>query len=159
MRHPASNERNSARCGDSNIAYAYGPIRSKVHAIARGVASRVARPITPRTYTGTALARYTRRSAAHGASDAQGRKLDLVILPEPYDIRIDSPDFVSSYVNYYVCNGGVIAAQFGDEEADSEAAAILGALYPGREIVTLNIDTVGEVGGGIHCATHEQPKV
>lgn len=94
-----------------------------------------------------------------GATDAEGRKLDLVILPEPLDIRVDSPDFVSSYVNYYVCNGAVIAAEFGDEAADAQAAASLADLYPGREIVTLNIDAVGEVGGGIHCATREQPKV
>lgn len=93
------------------------------------------------------------------ATDAEGRKLDLVILPEPYDIRVDSPDFVSSYVNYYVCNGAVIAAEFGDEAADEEAAEILAELYPGREIVMLNIDPVGEVGGGMHCTTHEQPKV
>jgi agmatine deiminase len=93
------------------------------------------------------------------APDATGRKLDLVILPEPYDIRVDSPDFVSSYVNYYVCNGAVIAAEFGDKAADAEAAEILADLYPGREVVMLNIDAVGEVGGGIHCATHEQPKV
>jgi agmatine deiminase len=93
------------------------------------------------------------------ATDANGDTLDLVLLPEPYDIRIDSPDFVSSYVNYYVCNGAVIAAEFGDKAADAEAAEILADLYPGREIVMLNIDTVGEVGGGIHCATHEQPKV
>jgi agmatine deiminase len=93
------------------------------------------------------------------ATDAQGRKLDLVILPEPYDIRVDSPHFVASYVNYYVCNGGVIAAGFGDKAADAEAVAILACLYPGREIVMLNTDALGEVGGGIHCATHEQPKV
>ena len=93
------------------------------------------------------------------ATDADGRKLDLVILPEPFDIRVDSPDFVSSYVNYYVCNGAVIAAEFGDKATDTKAAAILAKLYPGREIITLNIDAVGEVGGGIHCATHEQPKV
>ncbi|WP_181151657.1 MULTISPECIES: agmatine deiminase family protein [Brucella] len=93
------------------------------------------------------------------ATDAEGRKLDMVILPEPYDIRSSNSDFVSSYVNYYVCNGAVIAAEFGDRKADERAAAILGKLYPGREIVTLNIDPVGEVGGGIHCATHEQPKV
>jgi agmatine deiminase len=93
------------------------------------------------------------------ATDAEGRKLDLVILPEPWDIRVDSPDFVASYVNYYVCNGAVIAAEFGDKAADAEAAGILADLYPGREIVMLNIDPVGEVGGGIHCATHEQPKV
>lgn len=93
------------------------------------------------------------------ATDATGRKLELVILPEAFDTRVDSPDFVASYVNYYVCNGAVIAAEFGDKEADEEAAAILADLYPGREIVTLNVDAVGEVGGGIHCATHEQPKV
>lgn len=93
------------------------------------------------------------------ATDARGRRLEMVVLPEPYDIRVDSPDFVSSYVNYYVCNGGVIAAQFGDRDADREAARILRKLYPGREVVMLNIDAVGEVGGGIHCATHEQPKV
>lgn len=94
-----------------------------------------------------------------GATDAVGRKLELVVLPEAYDTRVDSPDFVASYVNYYVCNGAVIAAEFGDSEADAEAAATLANLYPGREIVLLNVDAVGEVGGGIHCATHEQPKV
>lgn len=93
------------------------------------------------------------------ATDAKGRRLELVILPEPDAIRVDSADFVASYVNYYVCNGAVIAAEFGDKAADAEAAAILADLYPGREIVTLNIDRLGEVGGGIHCATHEQPKV
>lgn len=93
------------------------------------------------------------------ATDAHDRKLDLVTLPEPYDVRVDSPDFVASYVNYYVCNGAVIAAEFGDGDADAKAAEILAGLYPGREVVLLNIDPVGEVGGGIHCATHEQPKV
>ena len=62
-------------------------------------------------------------------------------------------------MNYYVCNGAVIASEFGDKPADEEAHAILSDLYPGREIVMLNTDPVGEVGGGIHCATHEQPKV
>lgn len=92
------------------------------------------------------------------ATDAEGRKLDLVLLPEPTDIRVDTDDFVSSYVNYYVCNGAVIAAEFGDEQADRKAKATLAELYPGREIVMLDIDNVGEVGGGIHCTTHEQPK-
>jgi agmatine deiminase len=93
------------------------------------------------------------------ATDATGRSLEIVVLPEAYDTRVDSPDFVASYVNYYVCNGAVIAAEFGDEAADAKAAEILADLYPGREIVMLNTDALGEVGGGIHCATHEQPKV
>lgn len=91
------------------------------------------------------------------ARDAQGRRLDIVVIPEPVDIRSRSRSFVSSYVNYYVCNGAVIGAEFGDDRADGEAAAILARLYPGREIVSLNVDPLGEAGGGIHCATQQQP--
>lgn len=93
------------------------------------------------------------------ATDAAGRKLDIVALPEPYDNRATADDLVASYVNYYVCNGAVICAEFGDKAADSEAVATLADLYPGRQIVALNVDDLGELGGGIHCATHEQPKV
>ncbi len=90
---------------------------------------------------------------------SNGEGLELIIVPEPNTVRVKSADFVNSYVNYYVCNGAVIAAEFGDKETDAEAKATLSLLYPGREIVMLNIDPIGEVGGGIHCATHEQPKV
>ena len=66
-------------------------------------------------------------------------------------------DFVASYANYYVCNGGVVAAQFGDRDTDAAAVDALGRHYPGREIVTLNTDPLGEIGGGIHCATQQMP--
>jgi agmatine deiminase len=92
------------------------------------------------------------------ATDAQGNKLDLVVVPEPVDIRSKSDEFVNSYANYYVCNGAVICAEFGDDKTDEEAARILGQLYPGREIISLNTDAIGEVGGGIHCSTQQQPK-
>ncbi|QJB70795.1 agmatine deiminase family protein [Parasphingorhabdus halotolerans] len=93
------------------------------------------------------------------ASDAGGKKFAMTVLPQPYDIRVKSEDFVASYVNYYVCNGAVIAAQFGDAEADAEAGETLQRLHPGREIVMLNVDPIGECGGGIHCATQQMPKV
>ena len=91
------------------------------------------------------------------ATDARGRPLEITRLPDPIDIRGTGDDFVSSYVNYYVCNGAVIAPQFGDRRADAEAREILAALYPGREVVQLNIDALGASGGGIHCATQQQP--
>lgn len=89
--------------------------------------------------------------------DAREKPLHLVTIPEPVDTRIESADFVASYVNYYICNGAVIAAEFGDPEADTIARQTLSKLYPGREIVMLNVDPIGEVGGGIHCATQQQP--
>ncbi|MFK7793575.1 MAG: agmatine/peptidylarginine deiminase [Devosiaceae bacterium] len=93
------------------------------------------------------------------STDAAGRRLNLTVVVEPENVRVSSEDFVASYVNYYVCNGAVIAAQFGDEQADDEARQALQSAYPNREIIMLNVDALGEVGGGIHCATREQPAV
>lgn len=93
------------------------------------------------------------------STDARGRKLSIVAIADPYQTRIDAEDFVASYVNYYVCNGAVITAAFGDPEADARAFRALQTLYPDREIVALNVDAIGEVGGGIHCATQQQPKI
>ncbi len=92
-----------------------------------------------------------------GATDARGRNFELVHLPEPIEIRENDPDFVAAYPNYYVCNGAVIMAAFGDALADAEAVATMRSLYPGREIVTVNADILGLVGGGVHCAAREMP--
>ena len=104
-------------------------------------------------------AAFQTRDILAGARDAKGRRLQLVTLPEPYKIRVRSAEFVASYVNYYVCNGAVIAAQFGDAAADEQAFETLAGLYPEREIIMLDADPIGEVGGGIHCATCQQPAV
>ena len=93
------------------------------------------------------------------ARDLNGEFLQNAILPDPLNTRVKSKDFVASYVNWYVCNGAVIASEFGDMQRDAEVLSVLKEIYPGREIVMMNTDPIGEVGGGIHCATHEQPKV
>ncbi|WP_156722030.1 agmatine deiminase family protein [Streptomyces apocyni] len=67
-------------------------------------------------------------------------------------------DFLGSYANYYLANDAVLVPRFGDRKADQRAAAVIGDLYPGREVVELEIHTVAEGGGGIHCATQQQPK-
>ncbi|NNF78165.1 MAG: agmatine deiminase family protein [Rhizobiales bacterium] len=84
-------------------------------------------------------------------------KLEVDVIPEPVRRRIKSIDFVASYANYYVCNGAVIAAQFGDRQTDQIALKALKKYYPDREVVALNVDALGEVGGGIHCATQQMP--
>lgn len=73
-------------------------------------------------------------------------KFDVEVIPEPVRRRVKSIDFVASYANYYVCNGAVIAAQFGDRNTDPIAVQALKKHYP-----------KGEVGGGIHCATQQMP--
>ena len=85
--------------------------------------------------------------------------LDVEVIPEPTEPRSLSPDFVASYVNYYVCNGAVIASEFGDSETDAIAQDALRRHYPGREVIALNADILGKLGGGIHCATQQMPAV
>ena len=66
---------------------------------------------------------------------------------------------MASYVNYYVCNGAVLIPQFGDARADEAATEAIAGQYPEREIVALDIDPVSAGGGGIHCATQQQPAI
>ncbi len=87
----------------------------------------------------------------------KGAGLDIEVIYEPEIRRERSLDFVASYVNYYACNGAIIAAQFGDRETDDEAHRSLNKHYPDREVLMLNVDALGLVGGGIHCATQQMP--
>ena len=93
------------------------------------------------------------------ATDAGGDPIAVTALESPdYNlIRATSADFVDSYANYYVCNGAVISAQFGDSTADANARAVLQGLFPDRDVLQLNIDNLGNQGGGIHCVTQPQP--
>ncbi|MEZ0068132.1 agmatine deiminase [Streptacidiphilus sp. MAP12-20] len=93
------------------------------------------------------------------STDAQGAAIQVTKLQSPdYNlIRQTSVNFVDSYANYYVCNGAVISAQFGDSRGDANAKAVLTGLFPGRVIEQLNIDNIGNQGGGIHCVTQQQP--
>lgn len=93
------------------------------------------------------------------ARDCRGRKIDIEIIHDPdrRKIRAKRQSFVASYVNYYVCNGAVICSQFGDDNADADAIRLLQQLYPAREVIALDVDALGEAGGGVHCATQQQP--
>ncbi|MEU8922525.1 agmatine deiminase family protein [Kitasatospora sp. NPDC048545] len=93
------------------------------------------------------------------ATDAKGRTLKVVDLPEP-DVDLiqgAGKNFLATYINYYVCNGGVIVPRFGDQAADDRAAGIIGDLHPGRKVTQVDINHIASGGGGIHCATQQQP--
>ncbi|WP_133650690.1 agmatine deiminase family protein [Paraburkholderia flava] len=93
------------------------------------------------------------------ATDAKGRKLKVVVLEGPSTVRpkYENDEFAAGYINFYVCNGAVIAPQFGDGKADRNTRDTLKDLFPGREVIQLNIDGIAAGGGGIHCTTQQQP--
>jgi agmatine deiminase len=95
------------------------------------------------------------------STDAAGRPLRCRISRESKTIPPhENPQlFVNVYVNWYVCNGAVLIPRFGDPDADAAAHHLVRGLYPHRQIVQLTIDNLAEGGGGIHCATQQQPAV
>ena len=101
------------------------------------------------------------KQALSSATDAQGRSLTVVELPEPdySKIRGRGSDFLASYTNFYTAGGAVFLPQYGDAKADAAAVSILREQFPGRDLVALDIDTIAGGGGGIHCATQSQPVV
>lgn len=96
------------------------------------------------------------RAAFEGGADADGNPWRIVEVPAPEVLR-DEEDFVDySYINHLPVNGGVIACSF-DDPADEEAARILAAEYPGREVVPVDARPIFARGGGVHCITQHQP--
>lgn len=97
------------------------------------------------------------------STDARGQKLEIVVLEAPTAPRARASandgddDFAAGYVNFYVCNGAVIAPEFGDARADAAAKRVLQNAFPGRDVVQLNIDGIAAGGGGIHCTTQQEP--
>ena len=95
------------------------------------------------------------------STDAKGRKLEVVVLEAPSTVReqFASDHFAAGYINFYVCNGAVIAPEFGDLKADLAARQTLQRLFPERKVVQINIDGIAAGGGGIHCTTQQEPMV
>lgn len=84
--------------------------------------------------------------------------MDTMRLQGPdYDrIRSGDPDFLASYANYYLCNGAVVCAHFGDQRADAAVKTTLARLYPDRAIEQLNIDRP-EAVAGVSAPAHGLP--
>jgi len=109
------------------------------------------------------------------ATDARGRAFELHKLPMP-DIMEITPDeawgvdaaegsiprqagdkTAASYLNFYVCNGGVVLPVF-DDPHDAAAVDTVQRLYPERKVVTVPGREIVLGGGNVHCITQQQPR-
>jgi len=93
------------------------------------------------------------------ARDAEGRPLELVELPQPRNRHLDwrGRPLAASYVNSYLVNGALIVPAF-DDPNDEKARAILAQCFPGRDIMQIEVRSIVEGGGGIHCITQQEPR-
>ena len=89
-------------------------------------------------------------------TDAKGRTLELEFIQEGIYHEDVWNGGCSSYINSYLANGGVIVPGYGYDR-DHEAVECYQALYPDREVVQCQIQSLALGGGGVHCVTQQQP--
>ena len=98
-------------------------------------------------------------AALRAATDARGRALQVVTVPQPErQERGDGRRLTLSYVNFCIANGGVVMPSF-DAPQDDRAFRTLRELFPGRSVVQVRATDIVQGGGGIHCITLQQPAV
>jgi len=95
-------------------------------------------------------------NAIRGAKDAISRALEIVLIEEAYEAERTNDIFASSYINFYIANGGIVMPRFGIDR-DEDARKNLAALFPDREVVQVDLPDIAIGGGGIHCITQQQP--
>lgn len=98
------------------------------------------------------------RQRLEAARDGRGQKLEVIEVPQPKRNlrRPDGRRLSTSYVNFYIANGGIVMPGF-DDPNDKAAAEIIGAAFPGREVVQVPALDIAAGGGVIHCITQQQP--
>ncbi|HEX3734458.1 MAG TPA: agmatine deiminase [Solirubrobacterales bacterium] len=110
------------------------------------------------------------------ATDARGRPFEVVRLPSPGPWEISAEEasgvesaagtqprragdrLAASYANFYLGNERIVFPLL-DERHDEEAAAILRACFPEREVVGVPAREILLGGGNIHCITQQVPAV
>ncbi len=88
---------------------------------------------------------------------AQNRILQGMDLPLPPPIRVADRVIPASYLNFYICNYGVIVPQFDSPLADAWAMDLFKAAFPGRRIIGLPSMNLSVGLGSFHCLTQQQP--
>ncbi len=108
------------------------------------------------------------------ATDARGRRFEVVKLPSPGPLRLSAEEaagvdsaaaskprragdrLAGSYANFYIGNERIVFPLL-DERRDEQAAAILRDCFPEREVVGVPAREILLGGGNIHCITQQVP--
>jgi agmatine deiminase len=108
------------------------------------------------------------------ATDARGRKLEVIRMPAPGPITIAAEEaegvevhagsmprqagdrMAASYVNFYIASNRIVFPLL-DERVDAAAQELLGDCFPEREVVGVPAREILLGGGDIHCITQQLP--
>ncbi|KAB1435973.1 agmatine deiminase family protein [Candidatus Galacturonibacter soehngenii] len=93
------------------------------------------------------------------ATDARGRKITIIEIPQPPARYYKEVRLTLSYLNFYIVNQGIILPIFGQEakETDKLAIEILSKVFPEQKVVTVDGMSLIKEGGNVHCITQQMP--
>ncbi len=100
-------------------------------------------------------------NALRGATDASGRRFEIVRIPSPGLVVNDLGEAApASHMNFVIANGVVAVPVYATPSAP-RAVEALQAVFPGRKVMglpSLGILGAGSAGGGsFHCMTQQEP--
>jgi len=92
------------------------------------------------------------------ATDQDHKKLNIIKLPMPGNVKYKNKRLPASYTNFYIGNKTVLVPTFRSKN-DKTALGILQELFPTRKVV--GIDCVDLICGfgAIHCISQQQPTI
>jgi agmatine deiminase len=90
------------------------------------------------------------------ATNATGKRLDVVPLNMPKKVEYDGQRLPASYTNFYIGNSAVLVPAF-DDPNDKKALSILKRFFPKRKVVGIDCRSLVVGFGAIHCITQQQP--
>ena len=89
---------------------------------------------------------------------ANGKQPTIVELPMPDMVFYENQRLPASYANFYIANKKVIFPTYRCL-ADNEAAYILEALFPDREVIGIDSTDIVWGLGSFHCLSQQQPAI
>ncbi|WEB38145.1 agmatine deiminase family protein [Streptomyces yunnanensis] len=98
------------------------------------------------------------RAVLAASTDAHGRRLEIVDLPQSAFVEVAGAPVEVGYLNFYQANGGVVVPVAGLPQ-DAEALAVIAAACPDRKVVGVPARALAHGGGGVHCITQQVPAV
>ncbi|MFD8148195.1 agmatine/peptidylarginine deiminase [Streptomyces sp. NPDC059708] len=96
------------------------------------------------------------RAVLEAVTDARGRRLEIIELPQTAFTDLADGEIEVSYLNYYIANGGVVVPVAGVPQ-DEDALAVIASAHPGRKVVGVRALAIAFGGGGVHCITQQIP--
>lgn len=97
----------------------------------------------------------------YNAKNISGQPYTYVFLPLTLNNVVttygENLGYQGSYVNYYITNNKILVPNYNDPN-DRKANAIIQTLYPGRQVVGIDVRNLYANGGMIHCVTQQQPR-